>query len=89
MPLADGCLATRIDEISKNPDILVNIAEQIIEGLAYSHAQNVLHRDLKPLNILFFGETVKIADFGLGKAHKMEASFQTTTGDCWGTVWYA
>jgi serine/threonine protein kinase len=41
---------------------------QIILGVSYSHAQRVIHRDLKPQNILIKGSTPKIADFGLARA---------------------
>jgi serine/threonine protein kinase/tetratricopeptide (TPR) repeat protein len=44
--------------------------EQVLEGLAFAHARGVLHRDLKPGNLLLFDreegtQRVKIADFGL------------------------
>lgn len=47
------------------------IMKQILEGLAYVHSNNILHRDLKPDNILMKSfhsldnHSVKIADFGL------------------------
>ncbi|KAM3605552.1 uncharacterized protein V6R79_000665 [Siganus canaliculatus] len=41
------------------------IAHQIASGVEYIHAQKHIHRDLKPDNILFRGNTVKIGDFGL------------------------
>ena len=43
----------------------------IVSALSYMHEKNVIHRDLKPDNILCFGEhpTAKISDFGLAKVN--------------------
>ena len=47
---------------------LKNILYQLLEGIAYCHANRIMHRDLKPQNILISGEEcVKIADFGLAR----------------------
>jgi len=47
------------------------IALGIIDGLAYVHSQKIIHRDIKPKNILMFGSQddmiPKIADFGVSK----------------------
>ena len=45
----------------------VEIAAQTAEGLAKAHAQGVVHRDIKPGNLMICGEGVKILDFGLAK----------------------
>ncbi|CAD6492453.1 MAG: Serine/threonine-protein kinase PknD [Candidatus Argoarchaeum ethanivorans] len=55
-----------------NKPVSIETASEIIleiaEGLAYSHAQGVIHRDLKPMNILLTKDfTPKISDWGLSK----------------------
>jgi serine/threonine protein kinase len=51
---------------------LFNIFEQITAGMAYLHKHEVLHRDLKPGNILIDDtNTVKIADFGTAKMNEI------------------
>lgn len=73
-----------------SPEKLLPIAIAIMSGLDHAHRQNVLHRDLKPQNILLFEQQVaKISDFGLGKQLDYDASYRTTTSDLWGTYWFA
>ncbi len=63
-----------------------SFAAQICEGLAAAHKANVVHRDIKPQNILMTPEgTLKVTDFGIARA-----SSQATTmgGNAIGTVHY-
>ena len=50
-------------------NLIRSYSAQILEGVAYCHAMGVMHRDLKPQNILVnrIGD-LKIADFGLARA---------------------
>lgn len=64
------------------------LVKAVAEAVAYAHGQQVLHRDLKPQNLLLTAEGgVKITDFGLAKAMDLEASF-TSTGQVLGTAGY-
>jgi len=52
------------------PETLVrSYMQQLLSGIAYCHAHRVLHRDLKPQNLLIDNRgTIKLADFGLARA---------------------
>ena len=68
-------------------DEAVAIIEQACEGLHYAHRHGVVHRDVKPGNLLRSREgEVKLADFGIAKA--TEQSSITQVGSVLGTAAY-
>ncbi len=64
--------------------------EQVLNGMAYAHERGVIHRDLKPGNILIDEHNMaKIADFGFAKAmHSASSHSLSATGGVMGTPAY-
>jgi len=46
----------------------LHITFQVAEGLSYAHAHGVIHRDVKPENVLLSGNSALVADFGIARA---------------------
>jgi eukaryotic-like serine/threonine-protein kinase len=83
-----GTLTDRLPDGEHLPDAQTRaIATGIAAGLAYAHAQGVVHRDLKPGNVLFDAEDrAKIADFGIARVHGIDTL--TEDGTILGTAAY-
>lgn len=65
-PLARETLADRLRRRMSNERAL-NYAHQLLEALAHAHERRVLHRDVKPANMLLFDDDeLRLADFGAG-----------------------
>jgi serine/threonine-protein kinase len=67
--------------------ILYQLMEQVCDGLAYAHQQGVIHRDVKPGNILYnpAEQTIKVTDFGIARLADYS---RTKTGAILGSPYY-
>ena len=92
MELVDG--ETLEQRLCKGPlplDQSLDLAVQIAGALAEAHRKGVVHRDLKPGNIMLTKARAKVLDFGLAKEYRLGASRQhmnTTEGAIQGTLHY-
>ncbi|MCL6106773.1 MAG: Stk1 family PASTA domain-containing Ser/Thr kinase [Actinobacteria bacterium] len=69
------------------PDKAIFIAEQILRALQFAHEHNVIHRDIKPHNIVVSDRGhVKVTDFGIARAGG--SAKMTETGSILGTAQY-
>lgn len=91
MELIDGpSLAEIIAADGKLPEpVAIDYAAQICNGLAYAHRQGLLHRDVKPANILVTkDDVVKLSDFGIARAVSTQTMALTKPGLVMGSVYY-
>jgi serine/threonine-protein kinase len=87
-------LSDLVDKGAIDPARAIDLARQILAGVSHAHQSGVVHRDLKPDNIMIVDEdgqdVVKILDFGLAKMLSEEAGGTqlTNTGFALGTPGY-
>jgi len=88
MELLEGTdLRTRLKEGALPPAEAVEVARQVAEGLGFAHERGIVHRDVKPGNIMLLERgRAKIMDFGL--ARMRAADHKTVTGMVLGTPKY-
>lgn len=78
MPFVEGeSLADRLSREAELPirDV-VRILKDVADGLSYAHERGLVHRDIKPGNVLLHGRHALITDFGVAKA--VDASADVT-----------
>ncbi|HEY7634245.1 MAG TPA: protein kinase [Gemmatimonadales bacterium] len=75
MPYVRGAsLTQRLERESQLPlQWSLRLAAEIADALAYAHGQGIIHRDIKPGNILLESEHALVADFGIARALDMAA----------------
>jgi Tol biopolymer transport system component/tRNA A-37 threonylcarbamoyl transferase component Bud32 len=91
MPYVGGeSLRARLDREQQLPvEDALRIAEQVASALDYAHRQGIVHRDIKPGNILFHDGQALVADFGIALAVRAAGGARLTeTGLSLGTPHY-
>jgi len=90
MPFVEGeSLRARIDREGPFPaEDAIRIAREVAGALDHAHRHGIIHRDVKPENILLSDGHALLADFGIAKAAADAASRLTATGMSLGTPAY-
>ena len=87
MELADGVTLKEYIQKKGKLEIVeaINIAMQIVTGIREAHAHGIIHRDIKPQNVMISPDgKAKVMDFGIAKA----VTAQTITANTVGSVHY-
>jgi eukaryotic-like serine/threonine-protein kinase len=91
MPYVEGeSLRARLEREGPLPvEEAVRYAREVAEALSYAHTHDVVHRDIKPDNILLSGGHALVADFGIARAINAAGGLKLTeTGMAVGTPAY-
>src|SRR5688500_4730327 len=91
MPFIEGeSLRAALEKRPLSVRDVVRILHDVVDALAYAHARGVIHRDIKPGNILKLGAHALVTDFGVAKALNaaMPTSGITSSGMAIGTPAY-
>ncbi|MBT3220367.1 MAG: serine/threonine protein kinase [Proteobacteria bacterium] len=89
--LEGGNLATYVKKHGRmSPVRVLHIMFQVLQGLDYAHTAGVVHRDIKPHNMVFDASqrVVKLTDFGIARVMAGNVERITASGDTLGTLAY-
>jgi len=70
------------------PHTALQFVYQMLRGLDHAHTAGVVHRDVKPHNMVLDGDRILLTDFGIARVMASEHSRITGTGDVLGTLAY-
>jgi tetratricopeptide (TPR) repeat protein len=92
MPLVEGeSLRAKLAREGEMPvSDAIRVLRDVVDALAYAHARGVVHRDIKPDNVLISGQHAVVTDFGVAKAMSASSgsSSLTSLGVALGTPAY-
>lgn len=64
-----------LDGSTLSLSMIKHFTKQILEGIEYAHSRGIMHRDLKPQNIIIFKKHLKIIDWGLAEFYHPEQDY--------------
>ena len=87
--VAGGSLKDRLAQGQLPLEETLRVAREVLEGLAVLHGLGIVHRDVKPGNVLLSADaSVKLADFGLARRLEVDETRATSVDAVVGTVEY-
>lgn len=89
MPLCKFSIDKKFDKLQADQELAINILLQVCNGINALHISGIIHRDIKPKNVLINKENiVKVSDLGLGKFSDRDSTILTSSNIYMGTQGY-